>query len=578
MIVSDRIAAYDILEQRPEGAGLLCLATTHDGRAVLVRLVAPSGDEDESARARLLGELHRVALARHRNLVDVLDVVEDPAGVGLVTEVLEGETLEHAASKGGLEWRDSLDVAAQVVAGLRFAHACGLAHGRLRPDQVCVTADGTAKILNIGLGLVERLVAAPSATPDELDAVDEKARVEDLRGVGPLICYAITGRLPASTAGLQKALTASPARAGSAPGWAEICARLADVLAREAPSGRNRRDGHSYLAALGRELLAARLTLEAPVRAAASAPVSVHIESEPTVAEPAPNLTMSRAKVRSEAGPAELGTLHVPMPIAERSAGPHGVRDGMTWLMVAGVGVLAIASAIWFARPDATAVPPRSLAPPTWTLSIDSDPQQATVTVDGAAFSGTTPLDVPVPAGTVPRIEIRLDGYKPRVIPITPTVEFNGRVHMVLEPVSEPLGAFVQVVARGDYRFELLQGERVVSPAAREHRLSVRAGQMLRARSLDYYFNRSYRVPSEGLDLTVPPLATVHVVAPGHDNCGVSIGNLPTGVAPDGSPISVPAGSYQIVVQCPDRRRPRTKTVTIRADQSNEITFAADSP
>src|SRR4029078_7281406 len=82
----------------------------------------------------------------HPNIVAVYDV-----GDGyMVSELVDGETLRSA--KFGL--RKTLDIAVQIASGLAAAHAAGIGHGRLKPDNVLITKDGRAKILDFGLARI----------------------------------------------------------------------------------------------------------------------------------------------------------------------------------------------------------------------------------------------------------------------------------------------------------------------------------------------------------------------------------------------------------------------------------------
>ena len=66
-------------------------------------------------------------------------------------ELLEGETLREALAKGPLLLRKALDVGLQVAEGLAAAHGKGIVHRDVKPENVFLTKDGHAKLLDFGL-------------------------------------------------------------------------------------------------------------------------------------------------------------------------------------------------------------------------------------------------------------------------------------------------------------------------------------------------------------------------------------------------------------------------------------------
>ena len=110
---------------------------------------------DPSRRQRFEIEARAVAALSHPNIVSVYDV-----GNGfIVSELVEGEPLR--GRRFGL--RKTLDIAAQIASGLAAAHAAGIVHRDLKPDNVLVSRDGRAKILDFGLA---RMTQAPSGSLD----------------------------------------------------------------------------------------------------------------------------------------------------------------------------------------------------------------------------------------------------------------------------------------------------------------------------------------------------------------------------------------------------------------------------
>src|SRR5262249_39220808 len=72
-------------------------------------------------------------------------------GPYLVLERVDGQSLRSIIDVGPLPVRKLVDLGAQIAAGLAKAHAAGIVHRDLKPDNVMVTTDGFAKILDFGL-------------------------------------------------------------------------------------------------------------------------------------------------------------------------------------------------------------------------------------------------------------------------------------------------------------------------------------------------------------------------------------------------------------------------------------------
>jgi eukaryotic-like serine/threonine-protein kinase len=127
-------------------------------RDVAVKVLPAAFAENAERLQRFEQEARATATLNHPNVMAVFDVGVDSGVPYVVLELLEGTTLTRALSKGALPPRTATDLAGQIAQGLAAAHAKGIVHRDLKPDNIFVTADGRAKILDFGLA---KLIEAP---------------------------------------------------------------------------------------------------------------------------------------------------------------------------------------------------------------------------------------------------------------------------------------------------------------------------------------------------------------------------------------------------------------------------------
>ncbi|MCT2581605.1 protein kinase [Actinophytocola sp. S1-96] len=102
----------------------------------------------QEATARAMREGRIAGRLRHPNAIAVYDVVEHQGWPCLVMEYLPSESL---ANRVGLRPRQLAAIGAQLASALAAAHEAGIVHRDVKPDNVLITPDGTAKITDFGV-------------------------------------------------------------------------------------------------------------------------------------------------------------------------------------------------------------------------------------------------------------------------------------------------------------------------------------------------------------------------------------------------------------------------------------------
>jgi eukaryotic-like serine/threonine-protein kinase len=134
------------------------------GRDVAVKVLPRDFARDPERLARFEQEARSVGCLNHPNILAVYDVGNQDGIPYIVTELLEGETLRARLDHAGLPVRKAVEYAVQLAAGLAAAHARGVIHRDLKPDNVFITRDGRVKILDFGLA--RRAAAEPVTATD----------------------------------------------------------------------------------------------------------------------------------------------------------------------------------------------------------------------------------------------------------------------------------------------------------------------------------------------------------------------------------------------------------------------------
>src|SRR5258708_5707615 len=92
----------------------------------------------------------------HPNIAHIYEIGESNGTNFIAMEFVEGVTLRETIHRGRTELRKLLRYLQHVAEGLAKAHAVGIVHRDLKPDNIMITHDGHAKVLDFGLAkLVE---------------------------------------------------------------------------------------------------------------------------------------------------------------------------------------------------------------------------------------------------------------------------------------------------------------------------------------------------------------------------------------------------------------------------------------
>ncbi len=182
----------------------------HIGSRVAIKVLTRDVAANPQVVRRFFEEARSVNVIRHENIVNVLDLATLPDGRPFILmELLDGESLAgRIATRGALPAREVVRIATQVLDALGAAHEQGIVHRDIKPDNIFVTKNGRAKVLDFGIakllppgpggGGVAATSTGVLGTPQYM-APEQAAggRVDhrtDLYALGLVLYEALTGR------------------------------------------------------------------------------------------------------------------------------------------------------------------------------------------------------------------------------------------------------------------------------------------------------------------------------------------------------------------------------------------------
>ena len=177
------------------------------GREVAVKQVGNLPGESATDTARALREARSSAALNHKNVVSVFDVVDtDDGRAWLVMEYVPSRTLSQLLrEEGPLEPRRAAAIGAQVAEGLAAAHAAGTIHRDVKPGNILVGEDDTAKISDFGIARpagdqqltsTGLLTGTPTYFSPELARGDDPEPASDVYALGATLYTAVEGSPP----------------------------------------------------------------------------------------------------------------------------------------------------------------------------------------------------------------------------------------------------------------------------------------------------------------------------------------------------------------------------------------------
>jgi hypothetical protein len=566
--VPAQIGRYQILDRVGQGGmGVLYRGVDPvlDREVAIKLMIGDFADDIEQLRPRFQREARAIARLQHRNIVTVFEFAEDAGTPYIVMEFLRGTSLSaRLKAAPPLSIVEKLDIVAQLCNGLGYAHEQGIVHRDVKPANIFLLGDGSVKLLDFGIAKLTTsnltrqgdVLGSPSyMSPEQIMGLESIDGRSDVFSAGVVLFELLAGRRPfdgdTTPTIVMKILNADPPSLDALD--ATIPAPLASAVARALHKDPAQR--FKTATAFARELQAVRQLVPADLTLAMKGPI----------------------------GPQTLAGGAV---AAAPAATPASTAPRRNWSLVAGIGGGVIAATILVAlgvgrstsrtrEPGAVAAAPAQaarVAAPTDAAAATPQPtgkdlpakepavkEASAVRASRETTSKTANVDRSAGTGRA----TSATGAKAPPLP----AETSSRA------AAAPSAAAVQVAlsVEGAYPFAILDGSRVLSPAATSHQLTVASGRKVRLVAAEYSLNQTVAIEENAdrrVDIQAPALGKL-TIRSSQETCTVKIGDRELGYPPVNN-VAIAGGSYQIDLVCPNGRN-KSEFVNIVGGQSQRV-------
>ncbi len=234
--------ATDLFRAIPESSQRFCL----------VRVLRGAHTENQHYRAAFEEEVSTLLKIDHPNVTRVLDWGEDRDILYLVTEDLEGESLDKRMARRSLELEEVMSILRPLLACLILAHKRGITHRALTPEAIVILPTGQVKLRGFGAAphgfsgidlakSLEALADTTYAAPEQLQGGRLDGR-SDQYALGVVLFQMLTGKPPIAGDSLglavARAVTPLPSLGETRPDLPPILSETVDRMLSKLPSDR----------------------------------------------------------------------------------------------------------------------------------------------------------------------------------------------------------------------------------------------------------------------------------------------------------------------------------------------------
>jgi serine/threonine protein kinase len=172
-----------------------------------LKMIAPSLVMNESFIKRFQTEARALAKFEDPNIVKVYDLRSADDQWFIVMEYVDGiHLLDKIKKEGAMDWQEALPILKQVLTAIGHAHDTGIVHRDIKPNNIMITKDGTAKITDFGLAkdqssLTHTMTVSSGGTlyymsPEHVKGLSFTDKRSDIYSIGMTFYEIIAGCVP----------------------------------------------------------------------------------------------------------------------------------------------------------------------------------------------------------------------------------------------------------------------------------------------------------------------------------------------------------------------------------------------
>jgi serine/threonine-protein kinase len=211
-LVGQQIPGYQLVEKLGQGShGVVYKAKQLSmDRYVAVKVLHPKYSTNTALLERLTREARIAARLSHNNIVQAIDVGTAGPLHYFVMELVEGKTIREEIEGGKVyKEREAIEIVVQIAQALGHAARRGLVHRDVKPANIVLTAEGIAKLADLGMARTasddaelrrkERglTIGTPYyISPEQVMAREDIDTRSDLYSLGATLYHMVTGRPP----------------------------------------------------------------------------------------------------------------------------------------------------------------------------------------------------------------------------------------------------------------------------------------------------------------------------------------------------------------------------------------------
>jgi len=216
---------------------------TSKGRTVALKILTDQYSQDERFRERFQRESRAAAILQEPHVIPIHDWGEIDGHLYIDMRLVPGQTLHDMLRAGALEADRAVAIVGQIASALDSAHAAGLIHRDVKPQNIVVTPDDFAYLVDFGIAeahgdshltMTGTQVGSMAYMAPERFGNDEATSAVDVYALACVLCEALTGSTPFRADSLEQVIGAHISAPPPRPSAINprVPAALDDVVAR----------------------------------------------------------------------------------------------------------------------------------------------------------------------------------------------------------------------------------------------------------------------------------------------------------------------------------------------------------